>query len=173
MWRGLAVAALSIAGLAECATALEPTGRWWAEGGAGQVEIRQCDEALCGRIVWLRSPFDVDGCPLRDRENPDPELRDRELIGAEILSGLRREGGEDDRWSGGAVYDPDSGRTYRATMTLHSPDRLEMRGYIGFRFLGRSTTWIRVGTEGQCRHLPTAAATAEAALASRTDDGRR
>jgi hypothetical protein len=31
------------------------------------------------------------------------------------------------------------------------PDRLLVRGYLGFRLLGRTTTWLRVGTENQCR----------------------
>ena len=37
--------------------ASEPTGLWWAEGGAAQVEIAGCDDALCGRVAWLRKPL--------------------------------------------------------------------------------------------------------------------
>src|SRR5690242_17674827 len=44
-------------------------GRWYAEGGAAQIEIAPCGDTLCGEIVWLRSPFDENGCPLTDRQN--------------------------------------------------------------------------------------------------------
>jgi len=68
------------------ATAANPIGRWYAEGGAAQVEIRPCGDRLCGQVVWLRSPYDENGCELRDRENPDASRRDLPLIGLEILS---------------------------------------------------------------------------------------
>ncbi|HXC52506.1 MAG TPA: DUF2147 domain-containing protein [Candidatus Limnocylindrales bacterium] len=122
-----------------------PVGRWYAEGGAAQVEVDYCGEALCGRVVWLRSPFDENGCTLSDRQNPDPALRERSVIGIDILSGLRPIG--DGTWDGGTIYDPTSGRTYHCVAALEDDDRLLVRGYIGFHLLGRTTTWIRTGTE--------------------------
>src|SRR5262245_9681461 len=69
--------------------AATPVGLWYAEGGAAQVAIEACGDELCGRVVWLRSPFDEDGCELRDRHNPDPTLRSRRIMGLEVLQGLR------------------------------------------------------------------------------------
>ena len=142
------VAALMTGSLARAASGATPIGRWYAEGGAAQVEISACCEALCGRVVWLRSPFDDDGCDLRDGRNPDPALRDRPLIGLQVLSGLRSSSDEQ-VWRGGTIYDPTSGRTYRCTVQLDGEHRLHIRGYIGVPLLGRTTTWIRVGSEKQ------------------------
>lgn len=134
------------------ARASDPTGLWWAEGGFAQVEIRRCEEdALCGEVVWLRHPFDEHGCPLRDEENPDPDLRSRSVVGLEILRGLEVSGQEPGEWGGGEIYDPESGRTYSAVVEMDGADRLSVRGYVGIRLLGRTTTWIRVGSENQCR----------------------
>jgi len=36
-------------------------------------------------------------------------------------------------------------------LEMEAPDRLRVRGYLGIRLLGRTTTWIRVGAENQCR----------------------
>lgn len=127
--------------------AATPEGRWYAEGGAAQVEIFSCAEALCGRIVWLRSPFDENGCELTDRENPDEALQGRPIVGLEVLHDLRPDAGTPGHWDGGRVYDPTSGRTYRCNLSLDGPDRLRVRGYIGLAFLGRTTTWTRVGSE--------------------------
>ncbi len=139
-----------------------PLGRWYAEGGAAQVEIRPCDDQLCGRVVWLRSPWDESGCELRDRYNPDTTLRDRSVLGLEILSGLAKSPGGDGVWRGGAIYDPASGRTYSCHAELDGPDRLELRGYFGIPLLGRTTHWFRVGAEERmCRTTQTTAATAQ------------
>jgi uncharacterized protein (DUF2147 family)/surface polysaccharide O-acyltransferase-like enzyme len=136
--------------VAKPASANTPTGLWYAEGGAAQVAIEPCGEQLCGRVTWLRSPFDENGCDLQDHNNPDPSLRNRRIEGMEILSGLRR--GAGDTWEGGSIYDPSSGSTYSCALGLDGPDRLRLRGYIGIRLLGRTTTWIRVGSENRmCR----------------------
>jgi uncharacterized protein (DUF2147 family) len=128
----------------------DPTGLWWAEGGAAQVDIRSCRAGLCGDLVWLRSPFDENGCPLKDRSNPERKLRARPLLGLRLLEGLQPVDGEPGKWSGGEIYDPTSGSTYRVSVTLEGVDRLRVRGYLGFEILGRTTTWLRVGSENQC-----------------------
>jgi uncharacterized protein (DUF2147 family) len=127
--------------------AANPVGLWYAEGGAAQIEVRDCNGALCGRVVWLRSPFDEHGCELRDRHNPADSMRQRPVIGLEILSGLERSSSAEGVWTAGTLYDPGSGNTYRASLTVAGENRLELRGYVGIPLLGRTATWIRVGSE--------------------------
>ena len=115
------------------------------------MEIRHCGDALCGQVVWLRHPFDENGCELRDVENPDSDLRRRAVVGIELLRDLRPSPDDPGEWSGGEIYDPTSGRSYRAVVEMDGPDRLQVRGYLGIRLLGRTTTWVRVGSENQCR----------------------
>lgn len=133
------------------ATASHPAGLWWVEGGYAQVEIRRCTDTLCGQVVWVRHPFDAGGCELRDVENPDLNLRGRPVVGMTILRHLRASRSNPDEWSGGEIYDPSSGRSYDAVAEMEGPDRLRMRGYLGIWILGRTTTWIRVGSQTQCR----------------------
>ncbi len=151
-WHRLSLVALLLLPLLPAtARASDPTGLWWAEGGFAQVEVRRCGDALCGQIVWLRHPFDEHGCELRDVENPDPALRTRPVEGLEILHDLQASTEDASTWNGGEIYDPGTGRTYRAALEVESRDRLRVRGYVGIRLLGRSTTWVRVGAEAQCR----------------------
>jgi uncharacterized protein (DUF2147 family)/fucose 4-O-acetylase-like acetyltransferase len=154
--RALRGAALARAGLVLIALAFFPraaqssptaVGLWYAEGGAAQVDVHPCGTALCGTIVWLRSPFDENGCAWHDRSNDSPVLRTRAIVGLDILRDLRAVHGRDGVWSGGTIYDPTSGRTYEATARLDGPDRLEVRGYWKIALLGRTTTWFRVGAE--------------------------
>jgi uncharacterized protein (DUF2147 family) len=130
--------------LPELATPFSPLGLWNAEGGAAVVEVGQCAGALCGRVVWLRSPLDEEGCELRDKNNPDPALRERPVVGLEILHGLLPSSQDPLIWAGGTIYDPVSGNTYRCQLKLESSDRLYLRGYIAIPLVGRTTIWTRV-----------------------------
>ena len=137
-------------GASRAATA-SPLGRWYAEGGAAQVEIIPCERDLCGRVVWLRSPFDDDGCELHDRNNPDPTLRGRSVLGLELLRAAAT-AVADDAVGTCSIYDPTSGRTYSCRLWFDGDDRLNLRGYFGVPLLGRTTTWLRVGSESRtCR----------------------
>jgi uncharacterized protein (DUF2147 family) len=145
-------------------------GRWYVEGGAAQVEISDCAGDLCGRVVWLRSPFDEDGCELRDRNNPSAAERDRSIVGLEILR-AHLSGSGDAAADTCTVYDPLSGRTYHCQLWFDGDDRLRLRGYLGVPLFGRTATWLRVGSEARtCQER--SASSADARVSSAGDDAR-
>jgi uncharacterized protein (DUF2147 family) len=76
-----------------------------------------------------------------DKYNPIPELRHQPIIGLKVLRDLKSTG--EGTLRGGAVYDPDSGSTYRAQAHLEDPDTLVVRGYVGIPLFGRTATLKR------------------------------
>ncbi|WP_338764733.1 DUF2147 domain-containing protein [Bernardetia sp. ABR2-2B] len=66
----------------------------------------------------------------------------KKLVGMEIMYGLEKDG--DNEWEDGKIYDPNNGKEYSCEIKLVSADKLEVRGYIGFSFVGRSQNWYRV-----------------------------
>lgn len=118
-----------------------PVGLWHTEEGKAVVEIYRCGELLCGRLVWLKEPV-KDGVPVTDRENPVDSLRSRPVMGLVIMEGFEADG--ETEWTGGAIYDPESGDTYSAKMTLLDDQRLELRGYVLIPLFGRSEIWSRL-----------------------------
>lgn len=114
-------------------------GVWWTEDKDGKVEIYKKGDVYYGKLIWLKEPNE-NGKPKLDDENPDPKLRNRPLQGLVLLSGLVFEG---DEWDDGEIYDPESGDTYSCYVELESPNRLKLRGYIGFSLIGRSSYWTR------------------------------
>ncbi len=132
-------------------------GLWWADNGSAQVEVHESDGALTGTIVWLRAPFGVDGQTLRDINHRDASRHDTPVVGLAMLSGFRRDSDDAEIWTGGSVYDPGNGRTYQGTIRMDGEDRLLLRGFIGISLLGRTTTWIRVGSEELPPQAPLAA----------------
>ena len=119
-----------------------PVGVWLHPNKRIQVEIAPCGGRLCGKMVWFRWPNDAQGSPLVDLNNPDPELRNRPLLGLRILRGLRRAG--ERTWEGGKIYNPDDGVEYRALMSIGDDGTLRVRAYLLFPILGRTLIWTRV-----------------------------
>ena len=123
-------------------------GVWNTADNRGQVEVFKKQDKYFAKIIKLKEPnFPLNdkrgmgGKPQVDRENPKPELRNRPLVGLEIMSGCVYAG--KDEWKGGKIYDPENGKTYKCHMTLAATNRLELRGFIGISLLGRTTTWTR------------------------------
>ena len=91
------------------AFAQDVTGRWKLEDGSAIVEVYRNGDVYNGKIVWLQNPTEADGTPAVDSNNPDKALRSRQLMGLNMLSDLKKDGGE---YTGGSIYDPGNGKTY-------------------------------------------------------------
>ena len=116
-------------------------GKWKLEDGSAIVEVYKQGDAFNGKIVWLKEPNGPDGGPAKDRNNPDSKLRSRELIGLNMLDGLKKSGSE---YSGGKIYDPGNGKTYNCSMKVEG-DVLKVRGSLDKKgLLGRTMDWFRV-----------------------------
>ena len=122
-------------------------GHWLTEPRDGIIEISVANNgSYQGKIVGGNDPQRL------DQHNPDPARRSLTLLGQTILQGMKYDGGGE--WSGGTIYDPDSGRTYKCRLARLDLDRLQVRGFIGIALLGRSQVWTRY--LGSSMTLPTA-----------------
>ena len=123
------------------AFAQDVVGKWKLEDGTAIVEVYKNGDVYNGKIVWLEKPTEADGSPAVDDNNPDKALRSRKLIGLNMLSGLKKNGGE---YTGGTIYDPGNGKTYNCSMKVEG-DILKVRGSLDKKgLLGRTMDWFRV-----------------------------
>ncbi len=114
-------------------------GVWVNEDKDVKVEIFQSGNEYTGKITWTQNMYEADGKTLRkDANNSKAELRSRTIVNMVILSGFTYSDGE---WTGGELYDPKSGKTYKSKMWLKGTT-LEIRGYAGM--FGKTTKWTRV-----------------------------
>lgn len=120
------------------------TGVWQTKSG-GYVQVYQDDDSYSGRIVGSS-----DGKARYDTNNPAPAKQGRRLLGVVILHNLKYE--NDGKYDGGHIYDPDSGKTYKAKATLKGPDTLDARGFIGISLLGKTQTWHRIDPNAEHVH---------------------
>jgi len=122
-------------------SAQDVIGKWKLEDGTAIVEVYRDGDLYNVKIVWLEKPFDNDGTPAKDTNNPDKSLRSRELIGLNMLHGLKQAG---EKYSGGKIYDPGNGKTYNCSMQVKG-DVLKVRGSLDSKgLLGRTMDWFRV-----------------------------
>ncbi len=115
-------------------------GLWKTPEDESKLEFFKCGDKICVRIAWLKEPNYTDkkegpvGLPKVDRNNPDPALKNRPMLGLQIMEGFTAAG--DGRWENGIIYNPDNGKTYRGKFRLVSPHRLDLRGFIGISLFG-------------------------------------
>lgn len=117
-------------------------GVWLNEEATGKIQIYKQGDKYFGKLVWLRTPLDsLTGKPRTDNKNPDPKLQSMPLIGLVNLKDFSFNGKEE--WSGGMIYDPKNGKTYKCYIRFESANKLKIRGFIGVSLLGRNTFWTR------------------------------
>ena len=116
-------------------------GEWYNAEKDAVITLFEENETVSGKITWMQFPNDDNGNPKTDPLNPDENLKSRARMGMVMMSGFAYD--EDSVWDDGELYDPKKGKTYSGMMTLKDKNTIDLRGYIGFSFIGRSSTWTR------------------------------
>lgn len=124
------------------ATNNDVVGEWMSVDDDGKtvkskVRIYEKNGKIFGKIVHLTDPKKrtklCDQCPGSRKNQP--------ILGLEIIRDMSRDG---DRWEGGRILDPESGKEYRCYLELQANGtKLKVRGYLGISLLGRTQIWRR------------------------------
>lgn len=149
------VMAMVVPGVAFAAnSANDLIGFWYSDGKESIIQIENINGKYDGKIVWLDEPLyekgdEEEGKPKRNREDRDKSRRNLPIIGLNMLNDFVFDA-EDQEWTGGTIYDPNVGKTYKCVIKFEEkkgdPDAqvLYVRGYIGVPALGRTTYWTPV-----------------------------
>jgi uncharacterized protein (DUF2147 family) len=116
-----AVFALLPASFGSAFAGSDPTGIWMNDTGRGAVEIKPCGDAMCGKVVWVKSASDSSGC------------------GKPVIGNVKSVGGG--RWDNGWIYSPENARKYDVELTPLSNGNLKVLGYAGMKFLSKTMIW--------------------------------
>jgi uncharacterized protein (DUF2147 family) len=114
----------------------------WSNGTEkGHIQIYKQNGKYYGKLIWLKQPNDEKGLPKVDKNNPNPAVRTKPLLGLIMLTDFKY---EDDEWADGKIYNPNDGKEYKAYMKLKDFHTLRVRGYIGFSWIGKTETFHRI-----------------------------
>ena len=131
-----AATALAVA-IASPALAADPVeGLWLVQAGTAKVKVAPCardKSRMCGQVAWLKTPG------AKDANNPDASLRSRPIMGMLMIRDFKSAG--PGKWTGGKIYDPNSGKTYGSKMTANPNGTLKVEGCIAV--VCQAQTWKR------------------------------
>lgn len=100
------------------------------------VEIYESEGKIYAKIVKLLVKSEEN----RVCENCKGANKNKPLKGLIVIDGLKKDGNE---WNGAKILDPKTGSEYKCYITLEEPNKLKVRGYLGFALLGRTQYWYR------------------------------
>lgn len=81
-------------------------GIWLNEDKTNKIEIYKAGDTYSGKIAWLAKVDDNPNLHPKDKNNPNPELRNRSILGIDIITGMQYSGS---KWDRGTIYAPKKG----------------------------------------------------------------
>jgi len=114
-------------------------GDWLTPEKDSIIGVYKCGDKYCGKIKCLKEPNE-NGAPKKDKENPDEKLKNRDVLGIQIMSGFSFDG--DSKYVDGKIYNSRDGKTYCGKMTQEG-NTLSLKGNICYTFLGKTNVWTK------------------------------
>ncbi len=123
-----------------------PAGLWRTIDDDGKTEKSLVRIANAGGIYSgkIERIFDAAKADAKCEKCEDAR-KDQPILGMTIIDGVKQDDEENTLFDGGHILDPRTGKIYKVRLkTIDGGKKLDVRGYIGTPFLGRTQTWIRV-----------------------------
>ncbi len=123
------------------------TGYWMMPGEKFIIHIENIDGEYLGHVDWLKDKCypkgdKMAGAEQIDRNNPNPSLRKRDVMGLQVVGDLHQ---EKNRLKGGWVYDSWNGKMYYGSAAVVDKNTLKLKGSLDrFGLLGYSMKAKRV-----------------------------
>ncbi|MEO1263520.1 MAG: DUF2147 domain-containing protein [Bacteroidota bacterium] len=114
-------------------------GVWLNEKKEAVVEIYLENDEYFGKIIDIKGEHAERKNELKDKNNPNPEFRDRHLIQMPLIENMKF---KDGKYEGGTAYNPRMGRYFKCKIWLVSNSIMKIRGYWGIIYA--TETWERL-----------------------------
>ena len=94
------------------------------------VEVKNCEKNLCATIEHIFVDDDIDPKSIMDSNNKKRSLRDRPLIGINLLEDFPSYALDKKVLKNGKIYDPGRGRTFKSNLYLLDDGTLKVEGCL-------------------------------------------
>ena len=118
-------------------------GKWMSSEKNLTVLVYKSGDQFKAKIIWFRDDPTLPMDEWKDKNNPDPVLRSRKILGMEVLRDLKYDT-DGNSWEDGMIYDAKHGREWNASAYINKEGLLKVKGYWHFKFIGRTLTFHRV-----------------------------
>jgi uncharacterized protein (DUF2147 family) len=122
-------------------------GKWISTHKNLIVEVYKENKEFKAKVVWFNDRDDRSKpmATRTDEHNPNENLRDKKIIGLDILKQLSYNP-KTDRWEDGVIYDPLSGREWSSVVYFNDEGLMVVKGYWHFEFISKTLTFKRLSS---------------------------
>lgn len=119
-------------------------GKWQTQEKNLIVQVYKEDNRFKAKIVWFNDGDHSKEMEFwTDKNNPDPALRSRKILGLNVLENLVYDASSNS-WEDGMIYDAKNGRHWNSSAYIDKSGLLKVKGYWHFKFIGKTMTFTRV-----------------------------
>ncbi|MBD1394508.1 DUF2147 domain-containing protein [Mucilaginibacter glaciei] len=119
-------------------------GKWQTEEKNLTVQVYKADDEFRAKIIWFSDKGDTKKMDeWKDIKNPDPTLRERKILGMNVLEKLTYSPNSNS-WEDGVIYDAKNGRHWNSSAYIDKDGKLKVKGYWHFKFIGKTMTFVRI-----------------------------
>lgn len=132
-------------GIATTSNCDQIIGMWMASEKNIVVQVYKEGDSFKATVVWFDDsddktrPMDV----RLDYKNPDKTLRNRKVLGMQVLKNLEYNASSNS-WENGVIYDAKNGHEWNSCASIDKDGMLKVTGYWHFKFIGKSMKFNRV-----------------------------
>lgn len=98
-------------------------GIWLNEDKTNAIEIYNAGNTYSGKIVWIPKLDSNPNMHIKDKNNPNPELRNRDILGMDVITGLQYSAGI---WVNGTIYSPKKGMYLDCVVEISTNGQLKI-----------------------------------------------
>lgn len=98
-------------------------------GVTSKVKVFKYDGGYRAQVTWVDNLKKADGSIRTDEKNPDASKRKTPANQIVLIDKVIYDG--KDKWKGGKIYDPTSGKSYTVTLYFKDAKTLTVKGSIG------------------------------------------
>ena len=112
-------------------------GEWFSPLKDGKILFFRSGGSYFGCVHWMKNPYDENGKPKVDKNNPDPSKKTIPIQNLVVFKDFSWNE-EKKQWCNGRVYDPETGNTWACKLWMPDHKVLAVHGYLGISVLGRT-----------------------------------
>lgn len=132
---------------------LDPIEGIWQTAELSEITIALCPQGFCGTLSKIVVPSEglteeeyaaalaMPPESYTDVRNPDPTLRNRPMMGLQILALLPS---QKPNVYDGEIYNPQDGNTYSGYVEMLGPDLIRLNGCVLYNIICQGQDWVRV-----------------------------
>lgn len=124
----------------------------WLTAAKSEITVAPCPDDYCGSITRIVVPDDIykqnkqaidamGATSFKDQMNKDPALRDRPILGLQIL---KLHPSSKPKIFDGEIYNPQDGNTYSGYIEVLGPNKIRLNGCILYNIICKGEDWVRV-----------------------------